>query len=63
VWHEVGPDRFYIDQDGDLIHVTIGRAGDAGIIGRLVINTVTGEVEFVAGKPGFADDLACAALS
>lgn len=63
VWREVGNDQFYVDENGDLIHVLAGRAGGAGVIGRFVINEATGEVMFVAGKPGFANDLACDALT
>jgi hypothetical protein len=64
VWREVGNDQFYIDENGDLIHVLTGRAGGFGVIGRLVINETTGEVTFVAGNQfGTADDRACAALT
>jgi len=63
VWREVGNDQFYFNENGDLIHVLSGRAGGFGVIGRFVINEATGEVEFVAGKPGFANDLACDALT
>ena len=64
VWNEIGPDHFYIDQDGNLIDAVTGRGGVVGgIIGRFVTNTVTGEVEFRMGKPVFANDLACDALT
>jgi len=64
VWREVGNDQFYIDENGDLIHVLTGRAGFFGVIGRLVINDATGEVKFVAGNQfGTADDRACNALT
>ncbi|HEY6222588.1 MAG TPA: hypothetical protein VIW26_02290 [Gemmatimonadales bacterium] len=63
-WREVGNDQFYVDQNGDLIHVLTGRDGGDGVIGRLVINTVTGEVTFVAGdQNGTRNDRACAALT
>jgi hypothetical protein len=63
-WREVGNDQFYFDQNGDLIHVLTGRDGGDGVIGRLVINTVTGEVTFVAGnQSGTRNDRACAALT
>lgn len=66
VFNEVGPDHYYFEDlpDGDFIVATIGRIGGAGVIGRIVINLTTGEVEFVAGKE-FAgvEALACEALT
>jgi hypothetical protein len=64
VWRELGPDHFYIDANGDLIHVITGHDGFDGVIGRFVVNTTTGEVLFVAGnQSGTRDDRACAALT
>ena len=63
VWREIGIDRFYVD-DGDVLHAIIGRVGVPGIIGRIVVNLTTGEVQFVAGNQvGNRFDLACAALT
>ena len=64
VWREVGSDHFTIDQDGFLLHALNGRAGAFGIIGRLVIDEDTDELEFVAGhRVGNAFANACAALT
>jgi hypothetical protein len=62
-WHDVGPDHYYLDRDGNLIVESSGRLG-GGLIGRVVTNLTTGEVLFVAGKE-FAgvESLACAALT
>jgi hypothetical protein len=62
-FHDVGPDRYYLDRDGNLIVASSGRLG-GGIIGHIVVNLTTGEVEFVAGKefPG-VEALACEALT
>jgi hypothetical protein len=62
-WHDVGPDHYYLDRDGNLIVASSGRIG-GGLIGHVVTNLTTGEVEFVAGKefPG-VESLACAALT
>jgi hypothetical protein len=62
-FHDVGPDRFYID-DGDLIVAITGRATSSGVIGHVVFNISTGEVELIAGNEfGNVDDLACEALT
>jgi hypothetical protein len=61
---EIGPDRYYLDHDGNLILAITGRVAAEGVIGQLVINLTTGEVIFVTG-PGFPDhlELACDALT
>ena len=63
VWHQVATQRFYFDDDGNLVMAVAGRLGYDGNVGRLVINLTTGEVESVTGKEVFAEDLACAALT
>ena len=64
VWREIGPDHFYIDDNGDLIHTISGRDGFDGVIGHFVINETTGEVTFIAGnQTGTRDDRACGALT
>jgi len=63
VWHQVATQRFYLDENGNLVMQVAGRLGYDGNIGRLVINLTTGEVESVTGKEVFAEDLACAALT
>lgn len=63
VWRNIDSDHFYIDENGDLIDALTGRSGLTGFIGHIVININTGEVEFLAGKEVFAEDLACAALT
>ena len=61
VWHDVGPDRYYVS-DGILFIAVVGRAG--GHIGRLIVNLATGEVEFEAGTDvGLPREQACAALT
>jgi hypothetical protein len=62
--HEIGPDHYYLDQDGNLVVASTGKLTFAGIIGRLVVNLDTGDVLFLTG-PGFPDHLvlACNALT
>jgi hypothetical protein len=70
VWHDVGPDHYYVD--GDELFVTIsGRSTASGnidrdeiVTGHVVLNLTTGEVVHVAGRNrGKVDDLACNALT
>jgi hypothetical protein len=62
-FHDLGPDLVYFD-DGVLVVALMGRVGSEGVIGRLVINTNTGAVEFFAGKDiGDVNALACQALT
>ena len=64
VWREIGPDHIQLADNGDLIDSATGRDGFDGVIGRIVTNTTTGAVEFVAGnQSGTRDDRACAALT
>jgi hypothetical protein len=63
VWHDVGPDHYYIDTNGDLIVAITGRATESGVIGTVRVNLTTGEVKFVAGNQFEITDLACAALT
>jgi hypothetical protein len=63
VFHDVGPDRYYLDS-GNLIVTVTGRASASGVIGHVVFNLVTGEPELVAGNEfGTLADLACDALT
>jgi hypothetical protein len=70
VWHDVGPDHFYVD-DGDLFVTITGRSTASGninrdeiVVGHVVLNLTTSEVVFVAGRGlGSVDDLACDALT
>jgi hypothetical protein len=63
VFREVGPHRYYLDEEGNLIIALSGRSA-AGVIGHLLVNLTTGEVELIAGQefgaPGF---VACDALT
>jgi hypothetical protein len=61
---EIGPDRYYLDHDGNLILAITGRVASEGVMGQLVIYLTKNEVIFVSG-PGFPDHLAlaCAALT
>lgn len=63
VFNDVGPDRYYLDEDGNLILEVSGRSG-GGFIGHLVLNLTTGEVELRVGREfGSPGDLACDALT
>ncbi|MBW3553145.1 MAG: hypothetical protein KY466_06535 [Gemmatimonadetes bacterium] len=63
VWHEVGVDRVYFDQNGDLIVSSTGRIGPAGLIGHLILNLTTGAVERAGKEFGSNNALACDALT
>jgi len=71
VWHDVGPDHYYLDKNGDLIVTVTGTSTASGnlernqiVIGHVRINLTTQQVEFVAGNQrGTIDALACAALT
>jgi hypothetical protein len=60
----VGPDHYYLDKNGNRIKASSGRL-DVGLIGHIVTNLTTGEVQLVAGKEfaGGSDALACEALT
>ena len=61
VWHDVGPDRLWVE-DGNLMIALSGRAG--GHVGTLIVNLATGDVVFDAGQDlGLPRDQACAALT
>ena len=63
-FQDAGPDHTYIDKNGDLIVASSGRL-NGGLIGHIVTNETTGEVQLVAGKEfaGGSDALACEALT
>jgi hypothetical protein len=63
-FQDAGPDHLYIDKNGDLIVASSGRL-NGGLIGHIVTNLTTGEVQLVAGKEfaGGSDALACQALT
>ena len=62
-FRDVGPDHYYIE-DGNVIVAVTGRSSGSGVIGHVLINLTTGEVEFVAGKEfGSVEALACQALT
>ena len=63
VFHDVGPDHYYVE-DGNLIVTVTGRSTASGVIGHVVFNLDTGEPELVAGNAfGSLADLACDALT
>jgi hypothetical protein len=63
VFHDVGPDHYYLD-GGNLIVTVTGRSTASGVIGHVVFNLSTGQVELEAGLEfGNVDDLACEALT
>jgi hypothetical protein len=63
-FQDAGPDHTYIDKNGDLIVASSGRL-NGGLIGHIVTDETTGEVQRVAGKQfaGGSDALACEALT
>jgi hypothetical protein len=63
VWQQTGSERFYFNENGNLMLSVAGRIADDGNIGRMLVNITTGQVEAVSGKGGFAEGLACAALT
>jgi hypothetical protein len=63
VFRDVGPDHYYLE-GGNLIVEASGRQGGRGLIGHIVINITTGEIELIAGKDfAGADASACEALT
>jgi hypothetical protein len=63
VFHDVGPDHYYLE-NGNLIVAITGRSTGSSVIGHVVVNLSTGEVELMAGSAfGSVDALACAALT
>jgi len=65
---DVGPDRAYIDRNGDLIITITGRPGNAGgmgfaLSGHMVINDTTGEAVWHGNTSPDADAQACAPLA
>ena len=64
VFRDVGPDHYYLNDEGNLIIAITGRSTGSGVIGHVVINLDTGETLLVAGKEfGTATALACEALT
>ena len=65
--HDVGPDKWYVDKDGNVIHTITGRSvTGSGVIGHVVLDDETDEILSVSGKPfnwDDADALACKKLS
>jgi hypothetical protein len=55
-WRDRGPDRTYLDGDGNLIVTITGRSG-ANNIGHVVFNITTGEVLLQAGRAPFGGEL------
>jgi len=70
VWHDVGPDHYYMVGDEIFVSIT-GRSTASGNIdrtdinvGHVVLNETTGELVFEAGRNlGNIDELACSELS
>lgn len=55
-WRDRGPDRLYVDRNGDVIVTVTGRTG-LNNIGHVVINLETGEVLLQAGTSPFGGEL------
>ncbi|MEN8238618.1 MAG: hypothetical protein ABFR53_05380 [Actinomycetota bacterium] len=73
VWKDRGPDHVMIKNNADgvpTVYVTVTGRSALNIIGHMVINAETGEIEFVAGQQPFGgepfeywpEDLACEVL-
>jgi hypothetical protein len=62
---DVGPDVIYLEDGVVKVALTGRSTTGSGVIGRVVINTQTGEIEFEAGRRVFADfgDAVCEALT
>ena len=65
VLRDVGPDLWSLNADGELLLALTGRSlTGSGVIGRVVVNLDTGEVEHLAGKPvGSLAEQVCPALA
>lgn len=49
--HDVGPDIFWLNRDGELMQAFVGRSlTGSGVIGRVVVNLDTGEELLRAGR-------------
>lgn len=55
-WRDRGPDRFYLDGNGDVILTITGRSG-ANNIGHVVINVTAEEILLQAGRAPFGGEL------
>lgn len=64
-FRDVGPNHAKIDFDTGVVTVELSGRISGGVIGHLVFNTSTGEVDFIAGNVELAarDALACEALT
>ena len=64
--HDVGPDKWYADKDGNIIHTISGRSvTGSGYIGHVVEDDESGDIISVSGRPfnwDDADALACEKL-
>lgn len=65
VLKDVGPDLWSINRRGELVIAITGRSlTGSGVIGRVVINLDTGEVDHIAGRSvGSVADQVCPAIS
>jgi hypothetical protein len=62
--HDLGPDLFWINRDGELMQAIVGRSlTGSGYIGRFVINLDSGEVVHISGRyVGTFEDQICEPL-
>ena len=62
---DAGPDRYWVNADGDLMLSLVGQSTTgSGVIGHTIVNLDTGEIEFVAGREaGDWIENVCAALA
>ena len=65
--HDVVPDKWYVDKDGNVIHTITGRSVTGSeVIGHVVLDDETGDILSVSGQPfswADADALACEKLT
>ena len=66
--HNVGPDIYWVNRDGSLMHAIMGRSyvvhDGVGFIGRVLINEDTGEVVAFSGhQTGDIQQLVCTPLA
>jgi hypothetical protein len=63
IWHDLGPDHYYMVGDELYVSVT-GRASGSGFIGHVVFNISQGEPVHISGKEfGDLDAYACSMLN
>jgi hypothetical protein len=57
VWKDRGPDKIFFDKKTGIEYWTITGRSVANVIGHIVVNNDTGDIEFVAGQQPFPGEL------